>query len=118
MTRETAKLLHDALKRCRMMALVLAGLDLEIYEQALEPKLATERLLEIIGEALHKARILDPGLEQAIPEIHQVIGMRHRLAHNYDDIEDALIWDTAVNDVPALQLKLVAALEAAGYANL
>lgn len=94
---------------------MLAGFDLEMYEMVLETSLATERLLEIVGEALGKARRSDPGLEEVVPEIHQIVGMRNRLAHAYDDIEAALIWDTATNDVPVLQAKLEAYLIASGY---
>jgi uncharacterized protein with HEPN domain len=79
---------------------------------------ATERILEIIGEALGKAHRADPGLEEAIPEIHLIVGMRNRLAHAYDDIENALIWDTAIHDVPVLREKLETYLADAGFANL
>lgn len=75
--------------------------------------LATNRMLsfalvhaiEIVGEAA--ARITRATQEQH-PEIPwaDVIGMRHRLAHGYYDIDLELVWLTIKDDLPHLVSRL------------
>jgi uncharacterized protein with HEPN domain len=63
-------------------------------------------LLQVIGEA---ARQVPEETRLANPQISwtEIIGMRHRIVHNYTDINLKVVWDTATEDVPLL----VAALE-------
>jgi uncharacterized protein with HEPN domain len=49
--------------------------------------LAIERLFELLGEALKRALAADQTLEQLLPYAHQIISMRNRLAHEYDNID-------------------------------
>ncbi len=64
--------------------------------------LAIERLLELVGEALGRAVRVEPGLATEIPDVSDIRGMRHRLAHDYDGIKFEVVWDSAENDVPDL----------------
>ena len=59
-----------------------------------------------MGEAA--ARISEPFREQH-PDLpwRQVIGMRNRLIHGYDDIVLSVVWEVIQNDLP----KLIQALE-------
>lgn len=61
--------------------------------------LATERRLEIIGEA---ARRLSGGFRDEHPEVpwRSVIGLRNVLAHEYDDIEYARLWAVVRDRLP------------------
>jgi len=63
-------------------------------------------LLQIIGEA---ARQVPEEMRRANPQIAwaEIIGMRHRIVHNYTDIDQKVVWDTVTEDVPLL----IAALE-------
>ncbi|MDO5331676.1 MAG: DUF86 domain-containing protein, partial [Bacillota bacterium] len=36
----------------------------------------------------------------------QMYGIRNILAHAYIKIDDQIVWDTIVNDIPRLELKL------------
>jgi uncharacterized protein with HEPN domain len=60
------------------------------------------RHLQIIGEA---ARALPTDVRILAPEIPwpKMIGMRNVLVHGYFDIDVDIVWQTAVNDVPALK---------------
>jgi uncharacterized protein with HEPN domain len=73
---------------------------------------AVMRQLEIMGEA---ARRLSEETRQELSEIpwHQIIGMRNRLIHVYDDVDLAIVWDTVQNDLPPLiaQLEKIVPLE-------
>lgn len=62
---------------------------------------ALERSIEIIGEA---ARCVSASYMEAHPEIawRRIIGQRNILAHKYGQIDHALLYRTAIEDVPAL----------------
>jgi uncharacterized protein with HEPN domain len=68
--------------------------------------LAIERLFELLGEALKRALAADPSLDQHLPYAHQIISMRNRLAHEYDNIDLDTIWDAADNHVPVLSRRM------------
>ena len=82
-----------------------ASLTWETFQQSRLHQLAIMRALEIVGEA---ARQLSQETREAHPEIpwHQLIGLRNRLAHEYLDIDLAVVWDVVRNDVS----KLIAAI--------
>jgi len=68
---------------------------------------AIEREFEIIGEALHRlTRIDEATLAQKIPEYRKIIDFRNIIAHGYDIIDEAAMWDFAVNRVPELSVKV------------
>jgi len=66
---------------------------------------AIERSVEIIGEA---ARRVSAAYMAAHPEIpwRKIIGQRNILAHKYGQIDHALLYKTAVEDIPALIAQL------------
>jgi uncharacterized protein with HEPN domain len=59
------------------------------------------RMLEIIGEA---ARNISEDTRAAHSDIpwRQIIGMRHRLVHEYFRIDLERVWDTVQKDIPEL----------------
>jgi uncharacterized protein with HEPN domain len=61
---------------------------------------AVERQVEIIGEA---ARGLSAAFKDAHPEIpwRAIMAQRHRLAHEYGEIDDLIIWKVATVHIPA-----------------
>ncbi|MBA2289602.1 MAG: DUF86 domain-containing protein [Chloroflexia bacterium] len=63
-----------------------------------------ERNLEIIGEALFRLRKTDPVTAASITDVHQMIGLRNRLAHGYDqEIDDAIVWRAVQESLPVLR---------------
>lgn len=67
---------------------------------------AVERQFEIIGEALGKAAKEDEALVRHIPQIPRIIGLRNRLIHGYDSVDDQLIWDVVRTKLPGLRAAL------------
>lgn len=66
-------------------------------------QLAIEREFEIIGEALSRlSKIDEETLDNKIPEYRKIIDFRNIIAHGYDIIDEAALWDFAVNRVPNL----------------
>jgi uncharacterized protein with HEPN domain len=52
-------------------------------------------------------RIDEANLNQRIPEYRKIIGFRNLVAHGYDTIDDAALWDLAQNHVPLLLSKVL-----------
>ena len=73
-------------------------------------ELALVRLIEIIGEAA--ARVSPKGRREH-PSIPwpEIIGMRNRLVHGYDEVDLDVLWDTIEFDLPPLVRMLQQILE-------
>jgi len=70
-------------------------------------QLAVEREFEIIGEALSRLERIDgEELSVKIPEFRKIIGFRNILAHGYDVVDEASLWDFVVHRVPELLEKV------------
>ncbi len=73
-------------------------------------ELALVRLIEIVGEAA--ARVSPEGCTR-YPRIPwpEIVGMRNRLIHGYDQVDHDVLWDTIEYDLPPLISELEAILE-------
>ena len=73
-------------------------------------ELSLIRLIEVFGEAA--ARVTHEG-QAKYPSIpwHQVVGMRNRLIHGYDQVDLHILWDTIEIDLPPLITELEKILE-------
>ena len=73
-------------------------------------ELALVRLIEIIGEAA--ARVSPEGRTEH-PSIPwpEIIGMRNRLVHGYDEVDLDVLWDTIEFDLPPLVRTLLQILD-------
>jgi len=96
----------DMLTAAQAVQAFVANRTLDQYLSDLLLRSAVERQVEILGEA---ARGLSRAFKTAHPEIpwRPIMAQRHRLAHEYGEIDDTLIWRVATVHVPALieQLK-------------
>lgn len=93
--------LLDMLEAARAIGRFLAGKTLAQYQQDELLRAAVERKVEIIGEA---ARRLSGQLTGAHPQIarRRIMGTRHILAHDYDSVDHAILWNIATTYVPEL----------------
>ena len=66
---------------------------------------ATERLLEIIGEASNG---LSDDFRAAHPDVpwRHIANLRHLIAHQYHRVDMAQLWAIAVDDIPRLLAEL------------
>lgn len=104
-----AAYLWDMLQAAREVDSMLGDHDLAAFLANLVLLRAIERGVEIIGEA---ARRVSPPYMAAHPEIpwRMIIGQRNILAYEYGQIDHALLYKTAVNDIPALIAQIQALL--------
>lgn len=102
MNPETAKRLHDALSAGREIQHYAASTTREQFLEERSFQLIFERLFEIVGEAISKAEDEDPTLSTRLPDIRDITGMRNRIAHGYDEVDNELIWSTATDKVPGM----------------
>jgi len=103
---ETRQRLLDALISCRAIRHYTIGIDFAAYRRDSQLRDAVERRLGIIGEALNRAKTLEPTLPEQIPELRQIVGLRNRVIHGYDAVDDQIVWDVVQNKLPALQARL------------
>ena len=93
--------LWDMLNAAQGVVFHLQGVTYEQYSADENLRLATERRIEIIGEA---ARRVSPDFKEAHPEIpwRLIVDQRNVLIHSYDEIEDERIWRLAMREIPRL----------------
>ncbi|MBT0607848.1 HepT-like ribonuclease domain-containing protein [Aequorivita echinoideorum] len=66
-------------------------------------KRATERNLEIIGEAVNRILKADKTFEKKISGSKSIIALRNQVIHSYDNITDEIIWSILINHLPKLK---------------
>ena len=105
------KRLLDALNACRAIQSFVEDRTFSEYERNLMLRSAVERQFEIVGEALHRAESDNPELSTLIPDVRRIVGMRNRIIHGYDSVDDELLWQTVHTHVPPLAQRLTQLLE-------
>ncbi len=115
MTNETRQRLLDVLLSCQAISQYTAGLDFATYEYEHNVMVrdAVERRLGIIGEALSRAAVLEPRLVDRVPELRQIVGLRNRVIHGYDAVDDEIVWDIVQHKLPRLQVRVAELLNEA-----
>jgi uncharacterized protein with HEPN domain len=103
MTNETRQRLLDALLSCEAIQQYTMGLDFAAYERDDMVRDAVERRLGIIGEALNRAADLEPELAVQVPDLRSVVGLRNRVIHAYDAVDNEIVWDIVQTKLPRLQ---------------
>lgn len=83
-----------------------SGLSHQGYDADENLRLALTHLVQVIGEA---ARQVSPDCTDRHPEIpwQEIVGMRHKVVHDYLGVDEDIVWQVVTEDLPPL----VAALE-------
>jgi uncharacterized protein with HEPN domain len=106
MTNEAKKRLLDVVNACEAIAEFVAGKNFPAYESDRLLRSAVERQFEIIGEALNKAGAVEASLPAQLPEFHRIIGLRNRLIHGYDNVDDEILWDIVQSKLAPLKAQI------------
>lgn len=101
MNDKAKKYLFDILDAAREIQEFTSGVsDLSSYCENRMMNRAVERLLGIIGEAANCFE--KEVLEETFSNARQIVGLRNRLIHAYDDINEAIIWEVIQKYIPVL----------------
>jgi len=76
-------------------------------------RFALRHLLQIIGEAAGRVSERERLANPQIPW-NEIIGMRHRVVHDYLGIDEDIVWRTIVADLPDLIVALERLLQDLG----
>ena len=71
------------------------------YQKDLKTKGAVERHLGIIGEAVNKF-LKETGTND-LKNATQIISLRNRLIHSYDNVDDSIIWSIVTRHLRPLK---------------
>jgi uncharacterized protein with HEPN domain len=77
----------------------------EEYDRNEDLRIVLVHLIQTVGEA---ARRVSPEGREAHPEIpwHEIVGMRHKIVHDYMEVDEDVVWSVVRDDLPPLITKL------------
>ncbi len=98
-------LLNDIRQAIDRIEQYIKNLSFDTFSEDRKSVDAVVRNLEIIGEAANR---LPDELKEKYSEIewHKVVGLRHRIVHEYFGIDLEIIWQILHKDLPELKQKL------------
>lgn len=106
MSRRPVRLLiEDMLERIQRIERFVAGLEREVFLRDEKTVDSVVRNLEVIGEAASR-------LPQEFREQHagipwrRIVGLRHRIVHEYFDVDLDLVWTIVHAELPPLKAQL------------
>ncbi len=106
MTAEFKQRIHDAIGACRAIQIFTAQVSFADYSGNLMLRSAVERQFEILGEALNRASEANPAFQPSLPDVSRIVGMRNRIIHGYDSVDDEIVWDAIQHHLPPLLFAL------------
>jgi len=89
---------------------MIAGMSFDEYKQAAIRRLAAERQLITVGEALNVALQKDPTLRNRITEAREIVDFRNMLVHSYSNIRHDKVWAAMTKELPQLLAEVRALL--------
>ena len=111
MPRKLVLLLDDVLHYAAIARRLNANATYLAYANDEKLRLATERCLFIVGEALSQALQQRLSLLLEISDVRKIIAFRHRLAHGYTEIADPLVWSFLQQRLGELEAEVFALRE-------
>ena len=78
--------------------------DFNIYQESLMLRRATEREIEIIGEAVNRILKIDP--EFPLENSRKIVDTRNWVIHAYDNVDNVIIWGIITNHLPKLLVEV------------
>jgi uncharacterized protein with HEPN domain len=93
------------LDTARSIQVKLAGKSRSDFDADENLRIAVAHLIQTIGEA---ARRVSPRFQQMHPEIPwgKIVAMRHKVVHDYVEINFDIVWFVATDDLPPLVAQL------------
>jgi uncharacterized protein with HEPN domain len=101
MTDKARKYLFDILESAESIEKYIENIDFFQYRKNKMVRRAVEREFEIIGEATNA--LLKNNKDIKITSAERIIGMRNRVIHGYDKIDDEIVWGIIKRHLPLLK---------------
>lgn len=111
---ESAAHLWDASQAAMAVRGFVSGKSEADFRGDLLLRSAVERQLEILGEALNRLRKNDSETALQVPALDRIIGMRNVIAHEYGEVDEAIVWAAATGRMPGIIDRLAELLDRAG----
>jgi uncharacterized protein with HEPN domain len=106
MRRSVAVLLSGAIEAAESAGGIVSSVTLDEYLGTRMLRSAVERELLIVGEALSALDAACPDARARVTDLGRIVGLRNRLAHAYDAIDDRMVWSIAHSALPPLLTEL------------
>ena len=102
MPRSARAYLEDVRDACSAIEHITITSDLAEYLADRVQRSAMEREFLIIGEAVNRLSVLWPDIASTLTGARLIVDFRNRLAHEYHNIDDEMVWAIGEVDVPVL----------------
>jgi len=82
--------------------------DIKRFEEFVTDKKtyrAVEHCIEIIAEAINRIKKIDNNFD--IVNAEKIVGMRNRVIHSYDNVNEELIWGVVVKHLSELKKEIL-----------
>lgn len=112
MKRTPAARLVDIREMIDAVAAMVENVDLRTYRKDLKLRLAVERCVEIVSEASRHISATDKAGFPAVPW-PEIAAIGNKLRHEYNRVDDLIVWQVAAEALPALRPTIVRLLESA-----
>ena len=107
MNERSNKLLADAVAAIDAVQSFMGDSNLEAYAANHLLRSAVERQLEILGEVCSQLDKLDADWREKITDLRLAVGLRNRIIHGYDSVDDEMVFETVQRDVPSLRSNFI-----------
>jgi uncharacterized protein with HEPN domain len=92
MRRDSRVLLMTVVESADAIAAAVEGICFDDYCNSRLIRAAVEREFITIGEALNNLSRIDTGMFVRINQAPRIISFHNKLTHEYDRVDDALVW--------------------------
>ena len=108
--RSSPLLVEDIWEAVEKIERYVSGMDYDAFVADEKTIDSVVRNLEIIGEAANR---LPQNFRRQYPEINwpQIIGLRHRIVHDYFNIDIEIVWHIIHTDLPVFKSRISPARE-------
>lgn len=108
--------LRDMLEATEKILLRTRGLQKNQYDADEDKQIVFSHLVQVVGEAASRVSEATRDAHRQIPWA-KIIGTRHRVVHDYMNVDTEILWEIVTVHIPELQTELLEIIPADTDAN-